>query len=167
MYSSNSLKNLFSSIGFNLFGRKPPLSLKADEQFKDTRSVLKTMCARSEEMGRGAGVRPVPEKNFSCDQCDHKSASRHNLRYHIRNKHKLKSSNTEIKGEYLCKTCGYKALHSEMLKTHKLYVHSGASFLCDKCDYRNGSPGNVKKHIEREHPDHPLPTNVTMILPNQ
>ena len=170
VYSSNSLKSLFNSIALYLLERQHSVNLKTGEKFEQIRLVLKTMCARSVELGRGPGVRILQEKYLPCDQCEHKSSSRHNLRYHKRNKHKPASNmqTKEVtKGEHLCTKCVYKAINVEALKTHMLYAHAGASFLCNKCDYKSGSPGNVKKHIESEHPDQPLPTNVTMVLPNQ
>ena len=171
VFSSNSLKNLFNSIQQTLARRKPPVNLKTDEKFQHIRSVLRSMCARSVELGRGPGVQPVREKSIQCDQCDHLSSCRASLRSHRRDKHRTKKpslpTEEHIKGDHSCAKCGYKAINYDMLKTHTLYVHSGASFLCDTCEYKSGSPGNVKKHIESEHPNHQLPTNVTMVLPNQ
>ena len=171
VFSSNSLKNLCNSIQQTLARRKPPVNLKTDDKFQNIKSVLRSMCARSVELGRGPGVQPVREKSIQCDQCDHMSSCRASLRSHRRDKHRTKktslSTQEQIKGDHSCDRCGYKAINYDMLKTHNLYVHSGASFLCDTCEYKSGSPGNVKKHIESEHPNHQLPTNVTMVLPNQ
>ena len=170
VYSSNSLKSLYNSIALYLVERQQPINLKTGAKFEHIRLVLKAMCARSVELGRGPGVRTVHEKYLPCDQCEHKSSSRHNLRYHKRNKH-IPASNMQTEevtnGDHLCTKCVYKAINVEALKSHMLYTHSGASFLCNKCDYKSGSPGNVKKHFESEHPDQTLPTNVTMVLPNQ
>ena len=125
VFSSNSLKNLCNSIQQTLARRKPPVNLKTDDKFQNIKSVLRSMCARSVELGRGPGVQPVREKSIQCDQCDHMSSCRASLRSHRRDKHRTKktslSTQEQIKGDHSCDRCGYKAINYDMLKTHNLY----------------------------------------------
>ena len=166
VYSTDSLKAMFNGLALNLVSRQNPIHLKTSQKFEPVRSVLKTMCARSVELGRGPGYSTLTlEKYLPCDQCQFKSSSQQSMQRHKRN-HGRNSTEEPTKEEPLCTKCEYKATDFERLKTHILYVHSGASFLCDKCDFKSETPGNVKNHIESEHPGQPLPTNVTMILPN-
>ena len=166
VYSTDSLKAMFNGLALNLVSRKNPMHLKTSQKFEPVRSVLKTMCAKSVKLGRGPGYSALTlDKYLSCDRCNFKSSSQQNMQRHKKN-HGRNSTEEPTKEEPLCTKCEYKATDFERLKTHILYVHSGASFLCDKCDFKSETPGNVKNHFESEHPGQPLPTNVTMILPN-
>ena len=153
VHSSDSLKAMFSSLAINLAARQNPIHLKTSQTFEHVRSVLKTMCARSVELGRGPGYSALTlDKYLSCDQCSFKSSSQENMQRHKRN-HGRNSTEEATKGDNVCTKCEYKATDSKRLKTHNLYVHSGASFLCDNCDFKRETPGNVKTHFESEHPD--------------
>ena len=165
VYSSDSLKAMFSSLAINLAARQNPIHLKTSQTFEHVRSVLKTMCARSVELGRGPGYFALTlDKYLSCDQCNFKSSSQQSLQRHKRI-HSRNLTEESTKDDHVCTKCEYKATDFERPKTHNLYVHSGASFLCDKCDFKSETPGNVKNHYASEHVGQPLPTNVTMILP--
>ena len=127
-------------------------------------SVLKTMCARSVELGRGPGYFALTlDIYLSCDQCNFKSTSQQSLQHHKRI-HIRNITEESTKDDHICTKCESKATDFERLKTHNLYVHSGAIFLCDKCN-KSETPGNVKNHFASEHTVQPLPTNVTMVLP--
>ena len=165
VYSSDSLRTMFSSLAIKLGARKNPINLKTSKKFEHVRSVLKTMCARSVELGRGPGYfAQTLDKYLSCDQCNFKSSSQQSLQRHKRI-HSRNLTEESTKDDHVCTKYEYKATDFERLKTHNLYVHSGANFLCDKCDFKSETPGNVKNHYASEHIGQPLPTNVTMILP--
>ena len=86
VYSSDSLKAMFSSLTINLAARQNPIHLKTSQTFEHVRSVLKAMCARSVELGRGPEYAALTlDKHLSCDQCSFKSSSQENMQRHKRN----------------------------------------------------------------------------------
>ena len=91
LFSSNSLTNLYNGLRRYLGGRKEQIDLKHDPRFKNVRTILKTKCLSSIELGRGPGMRPLLQKTVFCDQCDHKSSSKRGMRHHKQYKHELQT----------------------------------------------------------------------------
>ena len=48
--------------------------------------------------------------------------------------------------KYNCDRCDFKSTTQGNLGIHKLSVHEGVTYKCDQCDYRAKRPGNLKSH---------------------
>lgn len=84
------------------------------------------------------------EKPFSCDECGKSFHGRPTLRMH-----KIQHSS---KRRFVCEYCNKSYRYAHHLSHHR-YTHTQRRiFHCKLCDYRNVHPDNLKRHINKKHP---------------
>lgn len=85
------------------------------------------------------------EKPFSCDECGKRFHGRPTLRMH-----KIQHSN---KRRFVCEYCNKSYRYAHHLSHHR-YTHTlQRLFHCKLCDYENVHPDNLKRHINKKHPE--------------
>lgn len=62
-----------------------------------------------------------------------------------------------------CDVCGKVFTTKWSMQEHRDSVHEGIRFLCDHCDHVASSKRNLRGHMGKKHPDHPLPAQYTSI----
>lgn len=86
-----------------------------------------------------------PNRNYDCDQCDHRANSKNALRAHKSFHHWHVS--------FKCQECGISKSTKERLQFHINRVHRKISYPCDFCDFKASSKPTLKRHIEKKHPN--------------
>ena len=62
-----------------------------------------------------------------------------------------------------CDICAKVFTTKWSMQEHRDSVHEGIRFLCDHCDHIASSKRNLRGHMGKKHPDHPLPAQYTSI----
>ena len=62
-----------------------------------------------------------------------------------------------------CDICAKVFTTKWSMQEHRDSVHEGIRFLCDHCDHIASSKRNLRGHMGKKHPDHPLPAVYTSI----
>ena len=126
---------------------------------------------RDDQLREHIANKHCAERPFSCDQCEHKSATQRSLNQHLK-KHNNKTfscSQCEYQtkwsscltkhlrkhtGEkpFSCNQCEYTARIGQELKSHVARVHAGEkAFSCPHCEYKATRKYDVTQHVTRMH----------------
>ena len=88
-------------------------------------------------------IKPEPEVQHFCDQCDHKTKWKGNLKRHVEAQHEGLY--------YCCDQCDYKAKQKGQIKQHVKAKHEGVCYSCDQCDYKTACKSNLNQHVKAKH----------------
>lgn len=85
----------------------------------------------------------MKKREFSCSLCDFRSYSEIKFDNHNKNN---KHTTTSVH----CEWCSYSTVDKANFRRH-IFTHSPKKIDCDFCDYKNGSPYQLIKHLKKYH----------------
>ena len=88
-------------------------------------------------------IYPCEGIKYKCDQCDHATTDRSNLRKHIASKHGGAT--------HSCNQCDYTTTDRTMLKLHKASKHEGVKYPCNLCHHIANTDGSLRAHKAAKH----------------
>ena len=141
------------------------------------------MAISSVDTNRLKSDKTETDKKFFCEICDFSTAHKFNLKRHMGNVHQLSTIDTSEKSNgaeklsaeewdkrkkrsigvdlenvdpsqiFSCDKCDFTTTHYASKKRHKLVIHEGLRHPCNFCSFQATQPYDVKKHMQRRHPE--------------
>ena len=124
-------------LEIELFRRTPIVKTEVEE----SRNVDKITPVKPEKLE--GNEEKEAQKVFSCTKCEHRTATKSNLRRHHKTMHE------GIR--YPCHECGYQASQQKNLERHIQTKHEGLKYHCKQCDYKVKSKYELQQHIQSAH----------------
>lgn len=121
-----------------------PKKVRKKREVKSEKTTMKqkTKTSKSRDCLKKNRNIVVAGKNFDCDQCNHQSNTKSELRAHKKECHQK---------EFSCDKCPYVAKNTHNLKVHRLAIHEGHKYMCDQCDYSAKTTISLTEHIKVVH----------------